>query len=156
MHGKSLALSLFAITLASSSICLAQETLRNPNDPIQKSVHKLLATRPAVLNLQQLSMGAGRPPDPTPISTHEKFATFLAGDGFKSVLLLQNFRPDLPITFRPILIVSAGEIALNPVTVPAHSSTTLDVNAILQEREIKDTQGAVAVQFEFSSYGPAQ
>lgn len=88
-------------------------------------------------------------------SIHEKFATFLAGQDFKSVLLLENLRPDLPITFIPSLILSsAGEVTLDPVTVPAHSTATVDINATLLDRGYSDTKGTVAVRFAFTSYGP--
>lgn len=70
------------------------------------------------------------------------------------MLLLQNFRPDLPITFRPALILSSGEVALAPVTLAAHTSTTVDINAALKERGLTDTRGTILVQFDFSSYGP--
>jgi hypothetical protein len=121
---------------------------------IQQSVHELttaptLTAKPAVLGSP-----FSRPPDPSPISTHEKFATFLADEDFKSVLLLQNFRPDLPIMFRPTLIVSSGELALAPVTVPAHTSTSVDINAALKDRGLSDTRGTISVRFDFSSYGP--
>jgi hypothetical protein len=89
-----------------------------------------------------------------PITTHEKFATFLNGDGFKSVLLLENLRPDLPITFRPSLILSAGEVPLDSVTVPAHSTATVDINSALSARGYSDERGTIAVRFDFSSYGP--
>ncbi len=54
------------------------------------------------------SMAQSANPAPTPpAKIHERFATFLAGDGFKSVLLLENLRPDEPITVTPTLILSS-------------------------------------------------
>jgi hypothetical protein len=105
----------------------------------------------------------GRPPGdasagkiglrPLPITGHEKFATFLAGD-FKSTLLLENLRPDLPITFSPRLILRSGEAPLDPITVPAHSTATLDINASLSAQGFSDTRGTISVRFDFTSYGP--
>src|SRR5215510_6721734 len=83
-----------------------------------EAVQALMASSPSlrspVITRADLSSGT------TAVSVHEKFATFLAGEDFKSVLLLENFRPDLPITFTPTLILSHGEISLDSITVPAH------------------------------------
>jgi hypothetical protein len=50
---------------------------------------------------------------PLPISAHEKFATFLPGKEFKSVLLLENVGADpTPIIFRPVLLLPVGEVPL--------------------------------------------
>jgi hypothetical protein len=131
----------------------AQDVSKNNNDNVQQSLHKLI-TRTSDAKPPVLASPFGRPADPSPVSTHEKFATFLAGEDFKSVLLLENFRPDLPITFSPTLILSGGEVSLDSVTVPAHSSATVDVGAILKDRGHGDTRGAIAVRFDFTSYGP--
>ena len=132
-----------------------QDILKNRDRTIQQSVDSLLtqtsSTSPSVAGS---ASPFGRPADPSPVSTHEKFATFLAGEDFKSVLLLQNFRPDLPITFKPSLILSSGEVALDPVTLPAHSSTTVDISAVLKDRGLADSRGTIALRFDFTSYGP--
>lgn len=82
---------------------------------------------------------------------HEKFATFRAGD-FKSVLLVQNFRLDVPVEVTPALIVSTGEVPMSPVTVPPHSSTTVDINAFLEAKGISDTSGTAVMRYTFSPY----
>jgi hypothetical protein len=87
-------------------------------------------------------------------SVHERFATFLAGEGFQSVLLLENFRLDVPITVTPALILSAGEVPLDPVTLPPHSSATVDINAALRAHGSADTRGTVVVHYNFATYGP--
>jgi hypothetical protein len=89
-----------------------------------------------------------------PAVPHEKFATFLAGADFKSVLLLENLRPDLPITFTPSLILGATEVPLDSVTVPAHTTATVDINAALTAHTRNDSRGTVSVRFDFNSYGP--
>jgi hypothetical protein len=130
----------------------AQDALRSKDSAFQQSIQSLL-TAPALSAQSSLGSPLSRPADPTPWSAHEKFATFLAGD-FKSTLLLENFRADLPITFRPTLILNDGEVGLDPVTVTAHSSTTVDISAVLTNRRITETHGTVAIQFDFTSYGP--
>jgi hypothetical protein len=153
-HTFLLPLFIVTLSLATTKISSAQGRFFNSNTSRQKSMLGSLAIQPVVLNSQQLGSTSGRPGDPTPVSSHEKFATFLSGEDFTSVLLLQNFRPDLPITFHPTLIVDTGEVPVAPVTVPPHSRATLDINTILNQHGLKDTQGTVAIQFDFSSYGP--
>jgi hypothetical protein len=89
-----------------------------------------------------------------PSTVHERFATFLAGEGFKSVLLLENFRQDVPISVIPTLILAVGEVPLDPVTLSPHSSTTVDLSAFLLAHSYPDTSGTVSVRYAFSSYGP--
>jgi hypothetical protein len=145
-------LLVFILVLMVPEWIQAQDTLKlKKNGPLQQSLQHLLTQ---TSDLQPSASPFGRPIDRSPISTHEKFASFLAGEDFKSVLLLQNFRPDLPITFRPTIIASSGEVALAPVTVPAHSSTTVDINKALKDRGLNDTRGTISIRFDFSSYGP--
>jgi hypothetical protein len=87
---------------------------------------------------------------------HEKFATFLSGEGFQSVLLLENFRGDAPITVTPALIVSVGEVPLDPVTLPPHSAATVDIDAALRAHGFADTRGSVVVHYAFDSYGAVE
>jgi hypothetical protein len=131
------------------------QDLANKNGVLQQSQHTLLPKAPSTpAEPVQANSKLGLSSDSISISTHEKFATFLAGEDFSSTLLLENFRPDLPITFNPRLILSQGEVALDPVTVPPHSSTTVDITAILKQRGLQDTRGTVAIRFDFKSYGP--
>ena len=97
-----------------------------------------------------------RPPGIGPSSTtpHEKFATFFTGDNFKAILLLENVRPDKPITAKPSLILDEGEIPLDPVTLPAHSTATVDLSAFMVAHGYTDKRGTVSVRFDFQSYGP--
>lgn len=88
-----------------------------------------------------------------PATTHERFATFIADGDFKSQLLVQNLRLDLPVTIAPTLILEQGEVALDPVTLPAHSAATLDINAALESRGAEDKRGAVVIRYDFGTYG---
>ena len=131
------------------------QDLTSKSDALSQSLHALLPKMPSQPEGPvQASSKLGLSSDSTTISTHEKFATFLAGEDFNSTLLLENFRPDQPITFTPRLILSQGEVALDAVTVPAHSSTTVDITTALKDRGLHDPRGTVAVRFDFKSYGP--
>src|SRR5262249_12971883 len=119
---------------------------------IQESLRNLVSETAAT---QALPLAPpGRPTDPRPVSTHEKFATFLGGEDFKSVLILENLRPDVPITFAPTLILGVGEVPLDSVTVPAHSTATVDISAFLVSHGYPDKRGTVVIRFDFSTYGP--
>lgn len=89
----------------------------------------------------------------TVVATHERFATFLTGGGFQSTLLLENFRPNDPITVKPSLILEEGEIPLDPVHIPPHSSTTVDISAFLLAHGYPDKRGAVCIRYDFKTYG---
>ncbi|HEY2915036.1 MAG TPA: hypothetical protein VGK21_16840 [Candidatus Angelobacter sp.] len=133
----------------------SQDLIAGHKGTVQQSLQDLLSK--PILSTDFESSGPspfGRPHDPSPVSTHEKFASFLAGEDFKSVLLLENVRPDLPITFTPTLILNSGEVPLGPVVVAAHSTATVDISAILKERGFADKRGTVSIRFDFSSYGP--
>jgi hypothetical protein len=91
--------------------------------------------------------------EPAAVSSHERFATFLAGQDFKSQLLIENLRLDVPLTVTPALITRRGEIPLKQVTLSPHSTTSVDINAALQEHEMPDTRGVVVVRYNFSTYG---
>ena len=93
-------------------------------------------------------------PNPTPRTVHEKFATFLAGGDFKSVFILENFRQDVSVTVTPSLILDEGEVALNPVTVPAHSSATVDISAFLYTHGYIVTRGTAVMRYHYSPYDP--
>lgn len=148
-------LLVFILALSASKWSQGQDLIVSRNNPVQQSLHDLLSK--SILSTDFESSGPspfGRPPDPSPVSTHEKFASFLAGEDFKSVLLLENVRPDLPITFTPTLILNSGEIPLEPVVVAAHTTATVDISAALKERGLSDKRGTVSIRFDFSSYGP--
>jgi len=148
-------LLVFILALSVPKWSQSQDLMVGRKGPVQQSLQDL-PSKP-VLPTSSESSGQspfGRPPDPSPVSTHEKFASFLAGEDFKSVLLLQNVRPDLPITFNPTLILGSDEVPLDPVVVAAHSTATVDISAILKERGFTDRRGTVSIRFDFSSYGP--
>lgn len=87
-------------------------------------------------------------------TVHEKFATFLNGDGFYATLLLENVRPDLPMQVQVSLILESGQVPMQTLTLAAHSSQTIDISAFLQAHGYSDTRGTVCVRFSFSTYGP--
>ncbi len=120
---------------------------------IDNSITRAAQMPPA--NPASAQLGTTSSPNVAPVSAHEKFATFLAGENLKSVLLLENFRPDVPITFVPSLILSVGEVPLDAVTVPAHSTATLDLSEFLRDRGYQDKEATVAVKFDFNSYASA-
>ena len=88
----------------------------------------------------------------TTVSTHERFITFLADKQFKSQLLLQNLRLDTSMTAKPAFITSRGEIPLNPVTLPPHSSATVDLTSMLRMSD-GEKQGLIVVRYDADSYG---
>lgn len=95
------------------------------------------------------------PPATRPKKTaHEKFATFLNGDGFRAELLLENLRLDVPLTVESSLILRSGEVPLKTLTLAAHSSQTIDISGFMATHGYADTRGTVRVKFDFSSYGP--
>jgi hypothetical protein len=87
-----------------------------------------------------------------PISTHERFATFLADDGFQSELLLQNLRLDAAVVATPSLIIDNKEVPLGPITLAPHTVQTLDLNARLGLLGFGPAHGAVVVRYDFSTY----
>jgi hypothetical protein len=91
------------------------------------------------------------PTSATQAATHERFATFRAGE-FKSVFLLQNFRSDVPVKVTPLLILSRGEVSLDPVTLQPHSATTVDINSFLQAHGFSDRRGTAVMRYTFSPY----
>jgi hypothetical protein len=84
---------------------------------------------------------------------HERFAPFLTGDGFRSELLLQNIRLDVPVTVIPALILAEGELKLDPITLAPHSSATLDINSALLAHHLDEPQGVIVVRYDFKTYG---
>ncbi|OAI56682.1 hypothetical protein AYO50_00410 [Acidobacteria bacterium SCGC AG-212-P17] len=110
----------------------------------------------AALNPKPASLAVQKQPrsNPRPYSAHERFATFLAENDFKSTLLLENLRADVPMTFIPTLILRDGEIALDNVTVAAHSTATVDLSAFLATHGRSDQHGTVSIRYNFSTYGP--
>jgi hypothetical protein len=148
-------LLIFILVLSVPKWSQGQDLIAGKNSTIQQSLHDLLSNSIPSTNSESSGPSPfGRPPDPSPVSTHEKFASFLAGEEFNSVLLLENVRPDLPITFTPTLILNSGEVPLEPVVVAAHSTATIDISAALKERGLSDKRGTVSIRFNFSSYGP--
>src|SRR5262249_12675999 len=80
-----------------------------------------------------------------------RFATFRAGE-YKSVFLLQNFRVDVSVQVTPALILSTGEIAMDPVTLQPHSARTVDISSFLQAHGLPDTAGTAVMRYTFSPY----
>jgi hypothetical protein len=67
---------------------------------------------------------------------------------------LENLRQDVPITVIPALILDEGEVSLEPVTVPAHDTASVDISAFLNSHGYKDKRGTIAVRYIFKTYGP--
>lgn len=86
-------------------------------------------------------------------TNHERFATFLNGDGFKPELLLQNLTASAKITVSPRLILESGEIPLKPIDLPPHSAATIDLAAALAFKGSHEKRGTVAVQYSLAGYG---
>jgi len=119
-----------------------------------------------VLILSVFALGASPqnypPPPQHPVNTastaatttNERFATFVADKGFYCTLLLENLRQDVPITVTPALILEEGEIPLEPVTVPAHDTASVDISAFLTSHGYTDKRGTVSVRYNFKTYGP--
>jgi hypothetical protein len=110
------------------------------------AVHLII---PSSVNVPRQS--SGLPKGAPQLPTHERFATFLAGE-FKSVFLLQNFRSDVSIQVTPALILATGEVSMKPVTLQPHSATTVDINAFLQEHSLSDKRGTAVMRYTFSPY----
>jgi hypothetical protein len=91
--------------------------------------------------------------DTYPATIHERFATFIADEDFKSQLLVQNLRLDVPVTVAPSLILSNGEVPLDRISIPAHTAVSVDINSALRALNAKDTSGTVVLRYDFSTYG---
>src|SRR5438270_8617200 len=101
LDARKLSSLILILALAIPKRASAQD-LTSKSGGVSQSLHTLLAKMPSLPAVPvQTSSKLGLSSDSTPFSTHEKFATFLAGEDFNSTLLLENFRPDLPITFNP-------------------------------------------------------
>lgn len=87
------------------------------------------------------------------VSTHERFATFLADKEFHSELVIQNQRLDIPVTVTPILVLAQGEVPLNPVTIAAHDTATVGISDALRALHSTETRGAVVARYDTDSYG---
>ena len=118
-----------------------------PNAAGQNAPASFVKHNPVNVAPEASALPAGAPQ----LAVHERFATFLAGD-FKSVFLLQNFRSDVPVTVTPMLMLSTGEVSMDPVTLQPHSATTVDINAFLKSRGLSDTQGTALMRYTFSPY----
>lgn len=87
----------------------------------------------------------------------EMFSTyFLTGEGFGSKLIVRNQRIDMSVDVTPILLVDRGrEISLDPVTIEASRSVTVDLNqalADLGESNVKS--GGLVLRYSFPERGP--
>jgi hypothetical protein len=141
---------LFVILLfALFSVCVLDSRARHFKPDSKSGVGP-----PATYHLTTASRKTRLNQYPQQPSVHERFATFLVGDGFKSTLLLENFRLDVPITVTPTLILGAGEVPMDPVVLAPHSAATVDISGFLQARGYPDKQGTAVVRYTFSSYGP--
>jgi hypothetical protein len=136
---------LFSLSITSASLLLALV----PPSALRASIHKVHAASGA-RNSRTVTQSAAPPQR----STHERFATFLAGKDFKSVFVLQNFRQDVSVTVTPGVIVSAGEFSMDPVTLPPHSQVTVDISAFLSAHGYSDDRGTAFMRYTFSPYGP--
>jgi hypothetical protein len=88
-----------------------------------------------------------------PATMHERFATFLTEGGFESYLVLQNLRLDAPVTVTPVLLLRQGEIPLDTITMPPHTTTTIDINDALKAHNLSEPRGVVAARYSFNTYG---
>jgi len=151
-------LLLIIIMIMLVAFCLtasAQNLGERSNGTIPQAIQQLTQSPTAVRipNLASTPQDDSSGPSSPAVTVHERFATFLAGNEFKAQLLIQNLRLDVPVTVVPALIVTRGEIPLEPITLPAHTTRTVDVNAALQANGLADTRGAVVVRYNFNSYG---
>src|SRR6478736_1078032 len=123
----------------------AAQTLRNGNTETTPQAVQSLALKAAdVTPLTGMSrQAAARAANAAPATMHERFAAFLADRGFQSYLVLQNLRLDAPVTVTPVLVLSQGEIPLDSITMPPHTTTTVDINDALLAHGVTDTRGAV-------------
>jgi hypothetical protein len=78
---------------------------------------------------------------------------FLAGDGYKAEIAIQNLRIDVPVTVRPSLLVDGSEISLEPVTLLPKQKSHININDALVSRGVKASVGAVAVRYDFRVTG---
>lgn len=145
-----------AIALVIPALASAQSSKWPELDSVSRELRALETPSPRnSLQLFSATLQTNAPDAASASTPHEKFATFLAGDDFKSVLLIENFRPDSAITFTPALIVRRGEVPLDPITVPAHSIVALNINAALKSHDCPDTSGLVVARYNFKTYGAA-
>jgi hypothetical protein len=87
------------------------------------------------------------------ITTHERLATFISDDGFKSKLLIQNLRLDAPIKVTPALIINQNEIPLAPITMPPHTTATVDITSTLLALGRSHARGLAVVRYDYDTYG---
>jgi hypothetical protein len=134
----------------------AAQTLRNGNtETIPQAVQSLALQAGDVTPLTNgmSRQAAARAANAAPAALHERFATFLADRGFQSYLVLQNLRLDAPVTVTPVLVLGKGEIPLDPINMPPHTTTTVDINDALLAHGVTDTRGAVVARYSFNTYG---
>lgn len=86
------------------------------------------------------------------ISEHERFVTFLSDEGFKSELLLQNMRLDVPVTANVSLLVGEREVALDPVTILPHAASTVDISSELRRLGFDHANGMALVRYDSTTY----
>jgi hypothetical protein len=134
----------------------AAQTLRNANTETVPQTAQRLAL--PVADVTPLTAGANREAaaraaKAAPATMHERFATFLADQNFQSYLVLQNLRLDAPVMVTPVLVLSRGEISLDPINMPPHTTTTVDINDALAAHGGKDSRGAVVARYSFNTYG---
>jgi hypothetical protein len=99
---------------------------------------------------QELS--AQLPSTPAP-SQFERFATFLNGDGYSATLILQNITANETAIATPHIILNDTEFTLDKITLPPHSSSTVDLSAAMAAHGREDKRGTVAVQYALRGYG---
>lgn len=96
---------------------------------------------------------ARRAANAVPATMHERFANFVTEGGFESYLVLQNLRLDAPVTVTPVLLLRQGEIPLDTINMPPHTTTTIDINDALKAHNLSEPRGIVAARYSFNTYG---
>ncbi len=151
MYSKSLFVLMFALTVFTLSPAQNSQS-DGLISSAQKSLHLVSRETKGLRSpngAKIIATGSAKEPS---ISEHERFVTFLSGDGFESELLLQNMRLDVPVTANISLIVDGREVSLDPVTILAHAASTVDISSELRRLGFGNTNGMAVVRYDAATY----
>ncbi len=151
-YPRALAFSLVAVCVLPLSSAVAQDTSIAFTS---NTTFRHLFGSPAVRSALPTGPRAARQSDDYAEPLHEKFATFISGDGFESQLLVQNLQLKYPVTVTPVLLMADGEISLDPVRLAPHTSTNIDIDDALKTRGHAASPGAVVLRYHSETYGSA-
>lgn len=152
LTNRNLLFTTLLATVALVNISVAQSPSNSATSPQAKSPATLVGAK-AMKTIGTSRRIPEKMPEPNlSVGTHERFATFLADDGFESELLLQNNRLDTQVVARPAFIIGDKEVALEPVTLAPHDAQTVDLNSQLGRLGLGPSRGAVVVRYDFSTY----